>query len=174
VHFRGITDPCRLPKRSAVPASRESFVHGPQCRLRSVQLPCCDMGLTPLDLRRFDAQLHRQLGLERFLRKNATLWMFRINPSPPAQRSSSRTCRSLGQSLGEFKKARTSVSTHRLKATIPLVGETREDSLQIAGLLLHDHKPPKILAEPATEQPTPPTKFAMRRSIDPKRFLGSH
>jgi hypothetical protein len=60
-----------------------------------------------------------------------------------------------------------------IEATIPLVGETREDSLQIAELLLRDHKPPKILAEPATEQPTPLTKFARRRSIDPKRFLGS-
>jgi hypothetical protein len=41
-----------------------------------------------------------------------------------------------------------------IEATILLVSETREDSLQIAELLLRDHKPPKILAEPATEQPT--------------------
>ena len=60
-----------------------------------------------------------------------------------------------------------------IEATILLVSETREDSLQIAELLLRDHKPPKILAEPATEQPTPLTKFARRLSIDPKRFLGS-
>jgi hypothetical protein len=40
-----------------------------------------------------------------------------------------------------------------IEATISLVGETREDSLQIAELLLRDHKPHKV-AEPATEQPT--------------------
>jgi hypothetical protein len=55
-----------------------------------------------------------------------------------------------------------------IETRLPLVGETREDALQIAELFLRDHKPPKISAEPATEEPTPPIKFAMRRSIEPK------
>jgi hypothetical protein len=35
-----------------------------------------------------------------------------------------------------------------IEATIPLVGETREDSLQIAELLLRDHKPPRSSLSP--------------------------
>jgi hypothetical protein len=51
-----------------------------------------------------------------------------------------------------------------IETTVPLVGKTREDSLQMAEFLLRDHKPPKIPAEPAEVQQTPPAKFAMRRS----------
>ena len=36
-----------------------------------------------------------------------------------------------------------------IETTVSLVGEAREDSLQLAELLLRDHKPPKISAEPA-------------------------
>jgi hypothetical protein len=40
-----------------------------------------------------------------------------------------------------------------IETTLPLVGETREDALQVAELFLRDHKPPKIPAEPAIEEP---------------------
>ena len=52
-----------------------------------------------------------------------------------------------------------------IETTVALVGETREDSLQIAELLLRGHKPPKIPAEPAKVQHTPLAKFAMRRNM---------
>ena len=67
-----------------------------------------------------------------------------------------------------------SFSDERLKlpieTTIALAGETREDSLQIAELLLRGHKPPKHDAEPV--QQTPPAKFAMRRNIEIPRGWG--
>jgi hypothetical protein len=48
-----------------------------------------------------------------------------------------------------------------METTIALAGETREESLEIAELLLRGHKPPKILAEPAKVQQTPLAKFAI-------------
>ena len=39
-----------------------------------------------------------------------------------------------------------------IETSVPLVGETRGDSLHIAELLLRDQKLPDIPAEPATEQ----------------------
>ena len=61
---------------------------------------------------------------------------------------------------------------HPIESTLPLVGETREDALQIAELFLRDHKPPTIPTEFATQEPTPPLKFAMRRNIELKEPSG--
>jgi hypothetical protein len=67
-----------------------------------------------------------------------------------------------------------SFSDERLKlpieTTVALVGKTREDSLQIAELLLRGHKPPKHPAEPVPQ--APPAKFAMRRNIEIPRGWG--
>ena len=68
-----------------------------------------------------------------------------------------------GRSTSDEKRANPPIET-----TLPLVGETREDALQIAELFLRDHNPPKIPTEFATQEPAPPLKFAMRRSIEPK------
>jgi hypothetical protein len=57
-----------------------------------------------------------------------------------------------------------------IETTVVLPGETREESLQIAELLLRGHKPPKLPAEPVQE--TPPAKFAMRRDIEIPRGWG--
>jgi hypothetical protein len=46
-----------------------------------------------------------------------------------------------------------------IETAIALAGETREEALQIAELVLRDHKPPRISAEPV--QQTPPAKFAI-------------
>ena len=57
-----------------------------------------------------------------------------------------------------------------IETTVALVGKTREDSLQIAELLLRGHKPPELRAEPV--QQTPPAKFAMRRNTEIPRGWG--
>lgn len=57
-----------------------------------------------------------------------------------------------------------------IETAITLAGETREESLQIAELVLRDHKPPEFPAEPV--QQTPTAKFAMRRNIEIPRGWG--
>ena len=59
-----------------------------------------------------------------------------------------------------------------IETAIALAGETREESLQIAELLLRDHKPPELSDEPPEVQQTPPPKFAMRRDIEISRGWG--
>jgi hypothetical protein len=59
-----------------------------------------------------------------------------------------------------------------IETAVVLAGDTREESLQIAELLLRDHKPPNISAEPTGVQQTPPAKFAMRRDIEIPRGWG--
>ena len=59
-----------------------------------------------------------------------------------------------------------------IETAIALAGETREESLQIAELLLRDHKPPELSDEPPEVQQTPPAKFAMRRDIEISRGWG--
>jgi hypothetical protein len=59
-----------------------------------------------------------------------------------------------------------------IETAIALAGETREESLQIAELLLRDHKPPEFPDEPPEVQQTPPAKFAMRRNIEIPRGWG--
>jgi hypothetical protein len=39
------------------------------------------------------------------------------------------------------------------EATLPIVGETRNDALMIAELVLRGHEPPEISTQPATEPP---------------------
>ena len=67
-----------------------------------------------------------------------------------------------------------SFSDERLKlpieTTVALAGKTREESLQIAELLLRGHKPPELPAEPV--QQAPPAKFAMRRNTEIPRGCG--
>ena len=44
-----------------------------------------------------------------------------------------------------------------IETAIALAGETREESLQIAELLLRDHKPPELSAEPQCSRLRPPS-----------------
>jgi hypothetical protein len=56
-----------------------------------------------------------------------------------------------------------------VEASLLIIGESRKDALMIAELVLRDHEPPELSTEPTIEPSPPPTKFAMRRSIDPTR-----
>ena len=59
-----------------------------------------------------------------------------------------------------------------IETAIALAGATREEPLQIAELLLRDHKPPELSDEPPEVLQTPPAKFAMRRDIEIPREWG--
>ena len=56
-----------------------------------------------------------------------------------------------------------------VEASLLIIGESRKDALMIAELVLRDHEPPELPTEPTIEPSPPPTKFAMRCSIDPTR-----
>ena len=61
----------------------------------------------------------------------------------------------------------------RSRSLQPLIGETRNDALELCAIALRDHRPPELRSEPEHEHEGPPPKpsgiVGHRRSTDAKR-----
>jgi hypothetical protein len=61
----------------------------------------------------------------------------------------------------------------RSRSLQPVIGETRNDALELCAIVLRDHRPPELRSEPEHEHEGPPPKpsgiVGHRRSTDAKR-----